>query len=119
MSEKSLSLKEIAEELKGAGKIILTGHENPDGDAVGSTLGLMHLLCAMGKDASVVFDDTLPFFLSYLPGFDEITRPAETEADILLVLDTQTDRIGKTLEKVHAKHLINIDHHKTRSESVV
>lgn len=44
----------------------------PDGDAVGSTLGMWHLLRAMGKDAWVVVPDRIPRSLTFLPGVKEI-----------------------------------------------
>lgn len=112
---KDMTLRELMAEIEHADSIVLTAHENPDGDALGSTLGLMHILRSMGKKADVFIDDKLPFFLSYLPGYGTIRRPEKMEADLLLVLDTGVDRIGTVLDKVVPAHVINIDHHKTNA----
>ena len=55
-----------------------------------------------------------------LPGYDIIGRPEverPVEADLLVVLDTATDRTGDVLKAVHAEHLLNIDHHQTNDGS--
>ncbi|MBR3722788.1 MAG: bifunctional oligoribonuclease/PAP phosphatase NrnA [Selenomonadaceae bacterium] len=110
-----IELKEAAKILKAAKKIAITAHTNPDGDAIGSTLAMMRALKNAGKEAFVLIDDELPRHLSCLPGFNEIIRPNETDkitADILLVLDTATDRIG-CVEKIVSAKILNIDHHVT------
>lgn len=53
-------------------RIVLTCHMRPDGDAIGSTLGLYHLLKAMGKEVAVVVPDRVPRSLQFLPGVKEI-----------------------------------------------
>ena len=111
-----LTLSETAAALSGAKKFVITAHVNPDGDAIGSTLGLMHLLRGLGKDVTVLLDDDIPAGFHVLPGYDVIRRPSEDEkiaCDLFVVLDTMTDRIGKTAASVHAPRLINIDHHHT------
>ena len=58
--------------LRESERIVLTCHVRPDGDAIGSTLGLWHLLRSLGKDVTVVVPDKAPNNLSFLPGFKEI-----------------------------------------------
>lgn len=53
-------------------KIVLTCHMRPDGDAIGSSLGLCLLLRALGKEASVVVPDRIPRSLSFLPGTKDL-----------------------------------------------
>ena len=107
----NLILTEAAEALRNAQKLVLTAHENPDGDAIGSTLGLMHVLRDMGKEVRVFIDDDIPSNFSILPGVDQIERPTEKmTADLLVVLDTAPDRIGRTGELTDAP-ILNIDHH--------
>ena len=77
---KMLTLSETAAALQGAAKVVITAHVNPDGDAIGSSLGLMHLLRALGKDVTVLLDDDIPAAFSVLPGYDVIERPREGEA---------------------------------------
>ena len=111
-----LTLSETAARLEAAKWLVLTAHVNPDGDAVGSVLGLWHLLTALGKDVTVLLDDDIPAGFHVLPGYDVIRRPAEGEklaCDLFVVLDTMTDRIGSVLDAVEAKAILNIDHHHT------
>ena len=115
-----VTLSETAAILSSAQRIVITAHQNPDGDAIGSSLGLMHILRSLGKEASVLLDDDIPAIFSVLPGYDIIGRPDEekpVEADLLVVLDTATDRTGCTMKAVHAAHLLNIDHHQTNDGS--
>ena len=117
-----LTLEKTAEVLRGAQRIVLTAHVNPDGDAIGSSLGLMHILREMGKEVSVFIDDDIPSNFSILPGIEDIKKPEENmqevSADLLVVLDTALDRIGKVQEFVKAP-VLNIDHHITNKEDKV
>ena len=111
-----LTLSETAAALQAARTLVLTAHVNPDGDAIGSTLGLKHVLEALGKRVTVLLDDDIPAGFAVLPGYDVMRRPAEgdvIDCDLFVVLDTMTDRIGKTAEAVHAARILNIDHHHT------
>ena len=109
-----LSLQETAEALSKANKIALTAHVNPDGDAVGSVLGLMHILKGIGKEAIAFIDDKLPANFSFLPGIENIKKPEESggkiPADLLVILDASPDRIGKVQDMIEAP-VVNIDHH--------
>lgn len=115
-----LTLSETAAALSGAKKLVITAHVNPDGDAIGSSLGLMHVLRSLGKDVTVLLDDDIPAGFHILPGYDAIRRPVEGErmaCDLFVVLDTMTDRIGNVAEAVQTPRLINIDHHHTNPGS--
>ena len=110
-----ITLKEAAKKIKAANKILITAHIQPDGDAIGSTLALMQMLRAMNKTAQVYIDDTVRKNLHVLPHFEEIRRPNDGEkfdADLLLILDTSPDRIGKVRDLTDAP-ILNIDHHIT------
>ena len=112
-----ITLKQAAAKLKTANKILITAHILPDGDAIGSTLAMMQILQAMGKSAQVFIDDSVRKNLHVLPHFEEIRRPAANErfdADLLLILDTSPERIGKVRELTDAP-VLNIDHHVTNS----
>ena len=63
----TLSLQETTKCLLEAQKIVITAHVNPDGDAIGSSLGLMHILREKGKDVQVLLDDDIPAIFSILP----------------------------------------------------
>lgn len=110
-----ITLKDAAAKLKAAEKILVTAHVNPDGDAIGSTLAMLQILRAEGKTVAAYIDDDLPKNFSNLPCAAEIKRPVEGEkisADLLVILDTAPDRIGKVLEITDAP-ILNIDHHVT------
>ncbi|MBL0126202.1 MAG: bifunctional oligoribonuclease/PAP phosphatase NrnA [Flavobacteriales bacterium] len=97
-------------------------HYNPDGDAVGSSLGLWHVLRAAGHSAIVVFPNKPPGFLNWMPGIDQAlsfdTKPAEaraamTECDVLFCLDfNRTDRVAGLEDALKAVPMkVLIDHH--------
>lgn len=120
MIKLKLTLKETANKLKSVEKILVTAHINPDGDALGSTLAMCLALRQLGKSAQIYIDDKLPLNLNFLPHIDEIKIPAEDEkfdADLLLILDTSTDRIGN-VRKLTDAPILNIDHHVTNKNDV-
>ena len=115
-----IALDEAAKIIGDAQTIILTAHIRPDGDAIGSTLGLMHYLREQGKDARVLIDDELPRIFNVLPGIEMIERPAEGQryaADLLIVCDVELKRTGAVLDAVDAVRVLNIDHHVTNDEA--
>ena len=110
-----ITLKEAATRILAANKILITAHVQPDGDAIGSTLALMQMLCALGKDAQIFIDDSVRKNLHALPHFEKIRRPKDGEkfdADLIVVLDTSIDRIGNAKNLSDAP-IVNIDHHVT------
>jgi len=114
-----INLTDTARLLHDAQTVILTSHIRPDGDSIGSTLGLMHFLRSLGKDARVLIDDELPRTFRVLPGLDLIERPAEGErytADLLVVCDVELRRTGAVVPSVDAVRVLNIDHHVTNDE---
>ena len=115
-----IALDEAAKIIGEAQTIILTAHIRPDGDAIGSTLGLMHYLREQGKDARVLIDDEIPRIFNVLPGAEQIERPAEGQryaADLLIVCDVELKRTGAVLDAVDAVRVLNIDHHVTNDEA--
>lgn len=93
--------------------VVIIAHEDPDGDAVGSTLGLARALRQLGKEVWWIVEP--PRFLRFLPRDDEYHEPIEKlpEDAILVVLDSG-DRhraVGAPVEGF----VINIDHHGSNS----
>ena len=110
-----INLENAAKKLKSAEKILVTAHTNPDGDAIGATLAMLQIIRAMGKNVFAYIDDKIPKNFLSMPCVEEIRQPVENEkisADLLVVLDTATDRIGKVREMTDAP-ILNIDHHVT------
>ncbi|HZJ74065.1 MAG TPA: bifunctional oligoribonuclease/PAP phosphatase NrnA [Perlabentimonas sp.] len=82
--------------LKSNPNIIITTHSNPDGDAIGSSLGLFHMLKTLGIKTSIVIPNEIPDFLAWLPGSEEIVRFSKQkeaaqkligEANVIFALD--------------------------------
>lgn len=103
--------------LRAAGRVLVTSHTNPDGDAIGSQLGLVRVLRTLGKSATVWCRDPVPGAFSHLPGVDRIHGGDEAphgfpEAfDTLVVLECPD--LGRTglAEHLAAISTVNIDHH--------
>lgn len=104
-------------------KIVIVPHKNPDGDAIGSTLGLWHYLTNMGQEAVIISPNDYPKFLKWMPGNEHIlnfekensqARKAIEEATIIFTLDfNHLGRIGQMQEVLEQKEgiFIMIDHH--------
>lgn len=108
-----VSLQAIAELLQTKHRLVLTAHMNPDGDSLGSMLGLYHSLKGAGKEVTMLLDDDIPALYHFLPGFEDIQRPSATTqtADLLIVLDaSDVERIGAVKTAINAP-ILNIDHH--------
>jgi phosphoesterase RecJ-like protein len=110
---------------EGAERFVLTTHMNPDGDALGSQVGLTRFLTARGKQVRVVNQDATPEILRFLeahtsgvetydPGVhDGVLRSADL---IVLVDNAALDRLGR-MEPIMgevAGHTLCIDHHPSR-----
>ena len=117
------TVDKFARLLEGVGQIVLTCHVRPDGDAIGSTLGWMHLLESLGKSVAVVIPDNAPRSLSFLPGFDRMavfTRHEEycgklfRVADLVIGCDfnqpSRLDRMQRLLDECVCPKVL-IDHH--------
>lgn len=76
-------LKKRTEE---AGDIVIITHHNPDGDAIGSALGLYHILRSQSKKVSVLVPNHLPEFLQWMPGFSEVRYYKNESAAVCKIL---------------------------------
>jgi bifunctional oligoribonuclease and PAP phosphatase NrnA len=117
--DKSLS-DQILETIKGANKILLHLHPSPDGDSVGSSLAMMHVLEGMGKQVVVISGDSEPAqVFSGLPGFEKIINQnypelEKGEFDLFIIQDTSnSDQISKKGEVIFPEGMktVIIDHH--------
>lgn len=109
--EKALALIEPAR------RIVLIAHEHPDGDCIGSALGLAHILRQMGKECVPACADPAPRNLSFLPGVETLRQTLDDEHfDLVIALDAgELRRFGPLYEQKRAffDHalILNIDHH--------
>ncbi|RZS93252.1 DHH family phosphoesterase [Aquimarina brevivitae] len=121
MNEKEI--QEVKELLSHKKKISITAHKNPDGDAIGSSLGLYHYLVKLGHEVSVIMPNDYPEFLKWVPGntsvlnYEQEQAKADTilqEADIIFTLDynhlSRTGDMETILSSVDAEFIM-IDHH--------
>lgn len=116
-------IKKFKALLNKATKVVICCHVRPDGDAMGSTLGLCHLLKKLGKKARVVTPDHPPRALSFLPGIDEVVPLSKYpefapqlvhDADLILCCDfNKPSRIDSLANYVLAAQCpkVLIDHH--------
>lgn len=109
-----ISLRQAADLLRNADTLVLTAHVHPDGDSLGSMLGLYLALQAEGKKVYLLLDDVVPASYQFLPQWRKITKIGDNDRlnpDLLVVLDaSDLERIGKVNHAVRAP-ILNIDHH--------
>ena len=99
--------------IRSAKRFLLVSHIRPDGDAIGSLLGLGLALEAVGKEVQMVCRDGVPGKFRHLAGSERVKRSAEGEFDIICALDSSDlERVGDVLEGRLPPDL-NIDHHST------
>lgn len=73
--------------IDGAQRVVIVTHMSPDGDAMGSSLGMRHYLTGLGKEVQVVVPNMFPDFLKWMPGASEI-----------LVYETQSGQVDEQLQ---------------------
>ena len=116
-------LKQLRSIIAAAADIVVIGHVNPDGDAIGSTLAWTNYLQSEGKSVSLIVPDKYPDFLNWLPNTDKILRhdkhPEKTEllvatADLIFCLDlntlSRTEALADHIASAKAAKVL-IDHH--------
>ncbi len=120
----STTIEELKSLLSSTKKITIIPHRNPDGDAIGSTLGLFHVLKQLGHSVHVISPNEFPDFLAWMPGSESIffyeRNEAETQellknADLIFTLDFNIllrtgDKMGAFLNSLK-KDYVMIDHH--------
>jgi phosphoesterase RecJ-like protein len=109
--------------LRAAKNIVITSHNNPDGDAIGSILAMYHFLLSYKKNLTVAVPNNYPGFLKWMDGSDQIlqydkdtkaVKKAMDEADLIFCLDYNSlHRAGDMADCIkdsNAQRLL-IDHH--------
>ncbi|MFY7964055.1 MAG: DHH family phosphoesterase [Chitinophagaceae bacterium] len=114
--------------LKQPKKVVITTHQKPDGDAMGSSLGLYHFLTGLGHSVQVISPTNWADFLTWMPGIDNVldfekeqhkAKNIIAEADIIFCLDFNTLSRIKHLEPSIANAScvkVLIDHHQQPQE---
>lgn len=109
--------------LEESEQIVIIAHVGPDGDAVGSTLGLYHFLLTIGKKATIIVPNAFPEFLQWMPGsedillYDQQKKAADkllADAQIICCLDfnaiKRVDKMSDAVALSPARKMM-IDHH--------
>ena len=112
-----MTLDNILEEIKKAESIVILTHENPDGDAVGSSIAMYLGLKELGKTPDIIIPE-FPRAFENLPGIENIKKESDIENyDLAIALDTASikmlNRYSKYFED--AKTKIVIDHHSSNT----
>ena len=110
-----LSRKETAELIRSMeGKILITTHKNPDGDAIGSSLGWYNFLRKLNKDVRIIYRDSIPYFFDFLPNVRDVDSAEEIREEFDWVIITDVSDPKRTgFERIPAKKSLVIDHHIT------
>jgi bifunctional oligoribonuclease and PAP phosphatase NrnA len=104
----------IVAEIEANNSFLITTHEGPDGDAVGSSLALATYLQRLGKDVTIYFHDPVPELYTFLPLADSVVHAIpDRHFEICFVLDVgEFRRAGEELAQFRkVGKFINIDHH--------
>lgn len=114
--------QQIVSEILSSSHIVITSHKSPDGDSIGSSVGLLRFIEKLGKKAVICHPDAAPDFLQWLDLSSILLMSTEPDkvksafekADLIFCLDYNgTDRIGDMqhlLESSSSKKIM-IDHH--------
>ncbi|MBK9122998.1 MAG: bifunctional oligoribonuclease/PAP phosphatase NrnA [Chloroflexi bacterium] len=110
----------VLEALQGSQSIVIVTHVQPDGDAIGTSLGLAHALRSIGKQVDVAVDHGVPDYLRFLPGWEQVQANLSAgEWDVLIAADSSDiERTGDCgrYARAHSKLEINLDHHATNTK---
>lgn len=114
------NLEDIARQLMQYDEFVLLGHAIPDGDCIGSMLGLQLALHSLGKRAEMILADSVPPIYHYLPNWESIKPPAALErrraAAVYLDCSDQCRVDSEVRDALQqAAVTINIDHHQGNS----
>ena len=112
----AVELDAVADEVRSAQKFLLTTHENPDGDALGSLLGMHELLKQLGKDSCMFLgadEFPLPWEYRKMP-LEEVRLepPGDLDQRTVVFLDCgNIDRMPVDFLHRDGVHIVNVDHH--------
>src|SRR6202158_1280597 len=107
-------LSQVVELIESKRKFAITSHSRPDGDSLGSSLGLYWLLRALDKDVEVIMCDPVPHAYQQLPGAKNVrvTPAVDNPYHAVFVIEC-SDVTRPGLEELEKQFVVNIDHHST------
>jgi phosphoesterase RecJ-like protein len=113
--------EDILKLIQAANTIAIIQPDNPDGDSLGSSLGLEQLLFALGKQTILICGTSMPVYLHYIPGWDRVETELPAKFDLSIIVDTSSISLLENLTKhigiaaLRSKPSIVIDHHRTEA----
>jgi phosphoesterase RecJ-like protein len=108
-------VQEIRQELSAVQRVLIVSHIRPDGDAIGSLIGLGLALHEAGKEVQMVISDGLPASFRFLAGSELVSKKARGQFDYRIVVDaSELARLGNALDE-QSEIDLNIDHHITNT----
>lgn len=110
------TINDIVSAIRNSQTMLIVSHEGPDGDAIGSSLGLASFLKTIGKDVVVHLADPVPELYRFLPGADQVTADIpDQDFDLAFVLDIgERRRAGQQFCNFsRVGQVANLDHHLT------
>ncbi|HVF55325.1 MAG TPA: bifunctional oligoribonuclease/PAP phosphatase NrnA [Pyrinomonadaceae bacterium] len=107
-------LSQVVELIESKRRFAITSHIRPDGDSLGSSLGLYWLLRALDKEPEVIMRDPVPHAYQKLPGADQVrvTPRVDQPYDAVFVIEC-SDITRPGLVDLDREFVVNIDHHST------
>lgn len=117
-----MNLSEATAAVQAAQKIVVVTHIHPDGDAIGTQLGIVNALRALGKQVTAAVDGGAPETFAFLTGSESIlptlTGDPAAPWDLAISVDaSEARRSGRVGEVAfaHSRQVINLDHHITNT----
>jgi phosphoesterase RecJ-like protein len=109
-----LMLSQVVELIEAKEKFAITSHRRPDGDSLGSSLGLYWLLRGLNKDVEVIMRDPVPHAYQQLPGAANVrvTPGVDDSYQAVFVIEC-SDVTRPGLDDLEKQFVVNIDHHAT------
>ncbi|PYQ52687.1 MAG: hypothetical protein DMF59_03910 [Acidobacteria bacterium] len=115
MTNPDNAAKEVADRIRGGRNFLITSHRNPDGDALGSGLGLQRLIRRLGKTAAMQVRDGFNRALYNIPGANEVaitdTLPPDYPKHYDAIFTMECPEVERTGYPVLPGPVVNIDHH--------
>lgn len=117
------NLISVSKTVKNSNNIVIFGHVNPDGDAMGSTLGLYHYLKTTKTDVTVIVPNDFPVFLKWMPASEDVivfesnkneARKRINNADLMIICDfNDPKRCNGVTELINSSKCTKVmfDHH--------
>ncbi len=108
---------QIRDLIASAQKIVIIQADNPDGDSLGSSLALENILGDLGKEPFLYCGANIPEYLTYLPGWDRVSRELPDSFDLSIIVDTSSASLLENADAsghmmwLKSKPCIALDHH--------